>query len=126
MLAYAAKRIGLGAIQVVAVAVLAFALVELLPGDAAVALAGDQPDPANIQRIREQMHLDEPALARLGDWLGGLATGDFGASLVSGRPVADLIATAIRPTLVLAGLTLILLLPLAIGLGVVAARKQGR
>lgn len=126
MLAYAAKRIGLGAIQVVAVAVLAFALVELLPGDAAVALAGDQPDPANIQRIREQMHLDEPAIARLGDWLGGLATGDFGASLVSGRPVADLIATAIRPTLVLAGLTLILLLPLAIGLGVVAARKQGR
>ncbi|MBO3734513.1 ABC transporter permease [Glycomyces niveus] len=126
MLAYAAKRIGLGAAQVVAVAVLAFALVELLPGDAAVALAGDQPDPANIQRIREQMHLDEPALARLAGWLGGLLNGDLGASLVSGRPVADLLATAVQPTLVLAGLTLILLLPWAIGLGVVAARRQGR
>jgi peptide/nickel transport system permease protein len=127
VLAYAAKRIGLGAVQVLAVACLAFALVELLPGDAAVALAGDQPDPAAIARIREQMHLDEPALARLGDWLGGLLTGDFGASLVSGRPVADLLATALlRPTLVLAGLTLVLLLPLSIGLGVAAARRQGR
>jgi len=126
VLAYAAKRIGLGAVQVLAVAVLAFALVELLPGDAAVALAGDQPDPANIARIREQMHLDEPALARLADWLGGILTGDFGASLVSGRPVADLLATALEPTLVLAGATLILLLPLSIGLGVAAARRQGR
>jgi peptide/nickel transport system permease protein len=126
VLAYAAKRIGLGAVQVLAVAVLAFALVELLPGDAAVALAGDQPDPENIARIREQMHLDEPALTRLADWLGGLLTGDFGASLVSGRPVADLLATALQPTLVLAGATLILLLPLSIGLGVAAARRQGR
>ncbi|GAA2127209.1 ABC transporter permease [Glycomyces algeriensis] len=126
MLAYAAKRIGLGAVQVLAVAVLAFALVELLPGDAAVALAGDQPDPANIARIREQMHLDEPALARLADWLGGLLTGDFGASIVSGRPVADLLATALEPTLILAAATLILLLPLSIGLGVAAARRQGR
>lgn len=126
MLAYAAKRIGLGAVQVLAVACLAFALVELLPGDAAIALAGDQPDPAAIARIREQMHLDQPALTRLGDWLGGLLTGDFGASLVSGRPVADLLATAIQPTLILAGATLILLLPLSIGLGVAAARRQGR
>jgi peptide/nickel transport system permease protein len=126
VLAYAAKRIGLGAVQVLAVACLAFALVELLPGDAAVALAGDQPDPAAIARIREQMHLDQPALTRLGDWLGGLLTGDFGASLVSGRPVADLLATALQPTLILAGATLILLLPLSIGLGVAAARRQGR
>ena len=126
MLAYTARRIGLGAIQVLAVAVLAFALVELLPGDAAVALAGDQPDPQNIERIREQMHLDEPALTRLSDWIGGLLTGDFGTSLTSGRPVADILTAALEPTLVLAVATLILLLPLSIGLGVAAARRQGR
>ncbi len=126
MLAYTARRIGLGAIQVLAVAVLAFALVELLPGDAAVALAGDQPDPQNIERIREQMHLYEPALTRLSDWIGGLLTGDFGTSLTSGRPVADILTAALEPTLVLAVATLILLLPLSIGLGVAAARRQGR
>jgi peptide/nickel transport system permease protein len=126
VLAYAARRAGLGAVQVLAVAVLAFALVELLPGDAAVALAGDQPDPEAIERIRAAMHLDEPALQRLADWIGGLLTGDLGASLTSGRPVADILASALEPTLVLAGLTLVLLLPLAIGLGVAAARHQGR
>ncbi|WP_112133590.1 ABC transporter permease [Glycomyces dulcitolivorans] len=126
MLAYAARRAGLGAVQVLAVAVLAFALVELLPGDAAVALAGDQPDPEAIERIRTAMHLDEPALQRLADWIAGLLTGDLGASLTSGRPVADILANALEPTLVLAGLTLVLLLPLAIGLGVAAARHQGR
>jgi peptide/nickel transport system permease protein len=126
VLAYAARRAGLGAVQVLAVAVLAFALVELLPGDAAVALAGDQPDPEAIERIRAAMHLDEPALQRLADWIGGLLTGDLGASLTSGRPVADILASALEPTLVLAGLTLVLLLPLAIGFGVAAARHQGR
>jgi peptide/nickel transport system permease protein len=126
VLAYAARRIGLGLIQVLAVAALAFALVELLPGDAAIALAGDQPDPAAIERIRERMHLDEPALQRLADWIGGLLTGDFGASLTSGRPVADILTSALEPTLILAGSTLVLLLPLSIGLGVAAARKRGR
>jgi len=126
VLAYAARRAGLGALQVLAVAVLAFALVELLPGDAAVALAGDQPDPEAIARIRERMHLDEPALQRLGDWLGGLLTGDFGASLTTGRSVADILAGALEPTLILAGLTLALLLPLSVGLGVAAARHRGR
>ncbi|PRY54752.1 ABC transporter permease [Glycomyces artemisiae] len=126
MLAYAARRAGLGAFQVLAVAVLAFALVELLPGDAAVALAGDQPDPEAIARIRERMRLDEPALQRLGDWLGGLLTGDFGASLTTGRSVADILAGALEPTLILAGLTLALLLPLSVGLGVAAARRRGR
>lgn len=126
MLAYAARRTGLGFVQVLAVAVLAFALVELLPGDAAVALAGDQPDPAAIERIRERMHLDQPALVRLADWIGGLVTGDLGASLVSGRPVADILGAALQPTLVLAVSTLVLLLPLSIGLGVAAARRRGR
>ncbi|THV26436.1 ABC transporter permease [Glycomyces paridis] len=126
MIAYAARRAGLGAIQVAAVAALAFALVELLPGDAAVALAGDRPDPAVIERIRERMSLDEPAPARLADWIGGLATGDLGTSLVSGRPVSAIIADALQPTLILAGVTLVLLLPMSIGLGVAAARRRGR
>jgi peptide/nickel transport system permease protein len=126
MLAYAGRRLALGAAQVLAVAVLAFALVELLPGDAAVALAGDAPDPENIARIREQMRLDEPAHERLLDWLGGLLTGDPGDSLVSGRPVAGILAAALEPTLVLAGCTLVLLLPLAVGLGVLAARRRDR
>ncbi|MEV7468771.1 ABC transporter permease [Streptomyces kronopolitis] len=120
------RRLLLGAGQTVAVVLLVFALTEALPGDAAVALAGDQPDPARIAALRETMHLDRPAAERLVDWAAGLAHGDLGSSLVSGRPVSSYLADGFGPTLLLATLTLLLLVPLAGGLGVLAARHEGR
>jgi len=123
---FVARRLLLGAAQTVAVVLLVFALTEALPGDAAVALAGDQPDPARVAAIRATMHLDEPALERLADWATGLLHGDLGTSLVSGRPVGQYIADGFGPTLLLAALTLALLVPLGFGLGVLAARHEGR
>ncbi|MGI5346935.1 ABC transporter permease [Streptomyces sp. CA-250714] len=123
---FVARRLLLGATQIVAVVLLVFALTEALPGDAAVALAGDQPDPARIQAIRETMDLDRPALVRLVDWAAGLPRGDFGTSLTSGRPVAQYIADGFGPTLLLAVLTVLLLVPAGLGLGVLAARHAGR
>ncbi|AZP15493.1 ABC transporter permease [Streptomyces aquilus] len=123
---FVARRLLLGAAQTVAVVLLVFALTEALPGDAAVALAGDQPDPARIAAIRATMHLDEPAHDRLADWAAGLLHGDLGTSLVSGRPVGQYIADGFGPTLLLAALTLALLVPLGFGLGVFAARHEGR
>ncbi|MEU5541312.1 ABC transporter permease [Streptomyces sioyaensis] len=120
------RRLLLGAGQTVAVVLLVFALTEALPGDAAVALAGDQPDPARIAAIREAMHLDRPAVERLGAWAAGLLHGDLGSSLISGRPVSSYLADGFGPTLLLAALTLLLLVPLAGGLGVLAARYEGR
>ncbi len=64
---FVARRLLLGVAQTVAVVLLVFALAEALPGDAAVALAGDQPDPARIAAIREALHLDRPAHERLAD-----------------------------------------------------------
>jgi peptide/nickel transport system permease protein len=109
----------------VAVVLLVFALTEALPGDAAVALAGDQPDPARIEAIRAAMHLDRPAYERLADWAAGLLHGDLGTSLTSGRPVSRYIADGFGPTLLLAGLTVALLVPAGFGLGVLAARREG-
>ncbi|MFJ5263410.1 ABC transporter permease [Streptomyces sp. NPDC088387] len=123
---FVARRLLLGAAQTVAVVLLVFALTEALPGDAAVALAGDQPDPARIAAIRETLHLDRPAHERLADWAYGLAHGDFGTSLISGRPVAQYLTDGFGPTLLLAGLTLVLLVPIGFGLGVLAARHEGR
>jgi len=121
-----ARRLLLGAAQTVAVVLLVFALTEALPGDAAVALAGDQPDPARIAAVRDAMDLDRPASARLLDWAAGLLHGDLGTSLVSGRPVSSYVSDGFGPTLLLAGLTLLLLVPLGVGLGVLAARHAGR
>lgn len=122
---FAARRLLLGVAQTVAVVLLVFALTEALPGDAAVALAGDQPDPARIAAIREAMRLDRPAWERLTDWAGGLLHGDLGTSLVSGRPVATYLADGFGPTLLLAALTLALLVPSGFGLGVLMARHEG-
>ncbi|MFF8616140.1 ABC transporter permease [Streptomyces sp. NPDC015350] len=121
-----ARRLLLGAVQTAAVVLLVFALTEALPGDAAVALAGDQPDPERIAAIREAMGLDRPAHERLADWVSGLAHGDLGTSLVSGRPVGTYLADGYGPTLLLAALTVALLVPVGVGLGVLAARHEGR
>ncbi|GAA3545124.1 ABC transporter permease [Nonomuraea rosea] len=122
---YALRRLLLGVVQVVAVATLVFVLTEALPGDAAVVLAGDIPDEERISRLREALELDRPAVERWAGWLAGLAGGDLGGSLVSGRPVAGVLAAGLPPTLVLAGLTLLLLVPVSVGAGVAAAVWQG-
>ncbi|MFD9406439.1 ABC transporter permease [Streptomyces sp. NPDC059989] len=119
------RRLLLGLGQTAAVVLLIFALTEALPGDAAVALAGDQPDPARIARIREAMRLDRPAAERLLEWVTGMLHGDLGTSLVTGRPVTGYLTAGLGPTLVLAAATLALLVPLSVGLGVLAARREG-
>ncbi|MEU8877379.1 ABC transporter permease [Streptomyces javensis] len=123
---FVARRLLLGVAQTVAVVLLVFALTEALPGDAAVALAGDQPDPARIAAIRESLHLDRPTHERLADWAAGLLHGDLGTSLTSGRPVSTYLADGFGPTLLLAALTVALLVPAGFGLGVLAARYEGR
>ncbi|WP_055558157.1 ABC transporter permease [Streptomyces sp. NBRC 110028] len=123
---FVARRLLLGVAQTVAVVLLVFALTEALPGDAAVVLASDQPDPARIAAIRESLHLDRPAYERLADWAVGLLHGDLGTSLTSGRPVSTYIADGFGPTLLLAALAVALLVPAGFGLGVLAARYEGR
>lgn len=123
---YAARRLLLGLAQVVAVTALVFALTEALPGDAAVVLAGDTPDPVRIERIRQELGLDRPAPVRYAEWLLGLFRGDLGTSLTAGRPVTGFLADAGGPTLQLAAITLLLLVPLAVAAGVVAAIREGR
>ncbi|MFC3897532.1 ABC transporter permease [Lentzea rhizosphaerae] len=122
---YAARRVALGLVQVLAVVTLVFLLVQALPGDAAVALAGDNPDPARISAIRAAMGLDRPMSERFVSWLAGLPRLDFGVSLVSGRPVADFLFAGIGPTVVLAALTLVLLVPISVLAGVLAALREG-
>lgn len=120
-----ARRLLLGIGQVLAVATAVFLMVEALPGDAAVALAGDDPDPERIERIRTTMGLDRPVPVRLGEWLWGLPRLDLGVSVVSQRPVVQFLADGLQPTLILAVSTLVVLVPLAVLLGVLAAAREG-
>jgi peptide/nickel transport system permease protein len=122
---YTVQRLLLGVGQVAGITTVVFVLTEALPGDAAVVIAGDHPDPERIALIRAQLDLDQPAWRRFLDWLVGLLQGDLGASLISQRPVLDLIVGGAAATLLLAVATLVLLVPLAVGLGMLAARREG-
>ncbi|WP_406691485.1 ABC transporter permease [Saccharopolyspora sp. ID03-671] len=125
MIGYVARRLSLGVLQVLLVAVGVFALTEALPGDAAVTIAGDNPDPAIIAGLREELGLDRPAWERFAEWLATAVQGDFGTSLVGPRAVAEVIGSAIGPSLLLAGLALALLVPLSTGMGMLAANREG-
>ncbi len=116
------RRLLLGAALLLLVASLSFVLVELAPGDASLHLLG--PDqPAELQALmRARWGLDRPAWLRYLAALGNLCRGDFGASLVHGRPALMLIAEAAPHTLLLSGLALVLSFGLGIPLGIWQAR----
>ena len=122
---YAGVRVTLGLAQVLGVLVVVFAVAAALPGDAAVVIAADDADPERIAQLRETLGLNRPLLTQFGDWLTGLFHGDLGTSAVSGRPVTEMLSAALAPTLTLAALALMVLIPLAVLLGVAAAVGRG-
>ncbi|MGW0464772.1 ABC transporter permease [Streptomyces sp. NPDC003027] len=125
MRGYALQRLALGAVQLVLLTVLVFLLTSLLPGDAADVRNNEDATPEQVAALREQLQLDRPALERFTDWAGGVLTGDLGTSLVSGGPVLDILAESAGITLVLAVVTLAVVVPLAVLLGIVSGLREG-
>jgi len=99
-----------------------FAATGFLPGDAAQARTGGRASAAQLAELRAGAGLDRPAWLRYWDWLTGLLRGDAGTSLVSDRPVVDLVAQRLPATVILAAVALALTVPLMFALGGLAAR----
>jgi len=117
----------LAAIPVLAmVAVIVFALLRLSPGDPAIILAGDGATPEQLNAIRSSMGLDKPVMVQFIVWIGHLLRGDLGTSLISGLPVAGMIADRFGPTLALCIGTIVIAVALAIPVGILAAWQQGK
>ncbi|MGJ4917262.1 ABC transporter permease [Bradyrhizobium sp. HKCCYLRH2060] len=125
MLAYALRRV-LSTLPVMAiVALFVFSLLYIAPGDPAVVIAGDQASPADVERIRANLGLDQPFLVQFGSWVWRLLHFDLGTSIFTNLPVASMIAQRIEPTLSLMMVTLCLTIIIAVPLGVIAAWKAG-
>lgn len=125
MLGYILQRI-LAAIPVMGfVALFVFLLLRLTPGDPAAIIAGDTATPEQLEAIRESLGLNEPLLIQFVDWIGKLLQGDFGTSILSGKPVIELIEARMGPTISLALTTIVLSVVIAVPLGVIAAWKHG-
>jgi peptide/nickel transport system permease protein len=107
------------------VTVIIFALQQLLPGDAATILAGEDQDPQVIAYLRQKMHLDEPLPVRYGYWIAGVAHGDLGESLRIQEPVLGLIVQKLPVTLELAAMAMLIALVIGIPTGIVSAVGKG-
>jgi peptide/nickel transport system permease protein len=103
------------------VSILIFGLQQLLPGDPAIAMAGEERDPNVIAYLRGKFHLDEPLPVRYGYWLKGVLHGDLGDSVRIQRPVTDLIVEKLPVTIELALLAMTIAIVIGISAGIVSA-----
>jgi peptide/nickel transport system permease protein len=107
------------------VSVLTFSVTLLIPGDAAIMLAGDNQDPELIASFREDLGLNDPLVVQYGRWVGGVVQGDLGESYFSHRSVASDIWSRVPVTFGLAILAVFLAALFAIPAGILAALKRG-
>jgi peptide/nickel transport system permease protein len=121
MLRLIANRILQAAPVIVVVSILAFLLINLLPGDPAVVIAGDQASPEAIAAVRHNLGLDKPLIEQLGIWFLHLLQGNFGASLMLNQSVVSAMGERLPVTLSLALLSIAITLPIGIFAGAVAA-----
>jgi peptide/nickel transport system permease protein len=125
MLGYLVRRV-LAAIPVMGVvALFVFLLLRLTPGDPAALLAGDNATPAQLERIRASLGLNEPLYVQFVTWINKLLHGDLGTSLISNVPVLKMIGQRVEPSISIALSTIILSILVAVPLGVIAAWKHG-
>jgi peptide/nickel transport system permease protein len=120
MALFLAKRLALGLLTLWAVSVLVFAGTELLPGDVATAILGQGATTETVEALREQMGLDRPALERYISWISNMLRGDLGNSIATGRSIGMLMEDRVYNTFLLAGVTALVSVPLALLLGILS------
>ncbi len=125
MLSYILQRIAISIPTLFLVTVIVFGLQQLLPGDAALALAGEERDPEAIAFIRQKYHLDQPFPVQYYYWIRGVLNGDLGESLRTHEPVAALIAAKLPVTIELAALAMLISLFIGIPAGIASAIRKG-
>lgn len=126
MLRMLLNRIALGAVTVFLVSVMIFTAVEVLPGDACTAILQRDAVGQRLENCREELGLNKPAVTRYLTWAGNALKGDLGTSIHNGKPIAQLVFERFKNTMLLASLTLLLGIPLAIGLGILTALRRDR
>ena len=125
MFEYLVKRLATIVPTLIFVSMLIFGLQQLLPGDPAKVLAGEEQDPTVVAHLRAKLHLDEPLPVRYAYWVGGVLRGDLGESVRTQQPVLDLIVQKLPVTLELALLAFAIALLIGIPAGIVSAVGRG-
>ncbi len=125
MIRYVVRRLLQAIPLVLGVAAVLFVILSLAPGDPASLYFAPGVSPEAMEQLRRSLGLDEPLPLRFVKWLAALVRGDFGYSVVAGRPVGDLLWSVIPNTLLLTATSLLLIFVVGILIGVVQAVRQG-
>ncbi|MCC5973251.1 MAG: ABC transporter permease [Rubellimicrobium sp.] len=120
------QRLALGVLLLLAASVLIFVGTEILPGDVASAILGQGATEQALANLRIELGLNDPPVTRYFNWLFGVLQGDLGVSLSNRRDIAEAMSVRLSNTLFLAFWAAIIAVPLAILLGLVAVRYEGR
>jgi peptide/nickel transport system permease protein len=126
MRSYLLNRLWQSALTLVLATIVVFLGVRALPGDPALAFAGEERDPASLAAIRERLGLDDSIIVQYGKFVFGALRGDFGSSTRTGIPVSTMITTALPVTIELSLLAMLVAVVLGVSTGVVAAVRRGR
>ena len=120
------RRTVLSAVTLLLVSLIVFSILEILPGDVATRILGRDATPEALDILRTQLGLDRPAAVRYVGWLGGLLTGDLGSSLVSSRPISDILGPRIFNTLLLSLYAFVLYIPFTLVPAIIQALNRDR
>ena len=126
MLRIIVVRVLLGCLTLLGVSILIFAATEILPGDVCTAVQGQGATPETLAVCRHDLGLDRPAVLRYFEWFFNALRGDFGVALTNKRDILKSITPKFFNTLFLAGYAAFIAVPLAVGLGIVAAINEGK
>ena len=125
MTTFLARRLALVLPTLFFVSLLIFGLQQLLPGDPALALAGEDRDPSVVAYLQQKYHLDEPLPVRYLLWARGVLAGDLGESIRIKRPVLDLVVEKLPVTGKLAAFAILIALSIGVPMGVLSAVNHG-
>lgn len=120
------RRLALFVVALLAISVVVFAALRVLPGDMASVMAGLNSPPERVEQLREQLGLNRPLAVQYLDWLGALLRGDFGTSMLTGRSISGQVAQRASVTFPLIVMGLAIAMALGIPLGCAATLARGR
>jgi peptide/nickel transport system permease protein len=126
MLRYLLRRLGFLLLTVFLTSLLIFIITQLLPGDVARVILGREASDTALEALRQELGLNKPLPIQYLTWLGRFATGDWGKSYSTSLPIRPLVLERLGNSLMLAGLAMVIAIPLSIGLGVWAGLNENK
>jgi peptide/nickel transport system permease protein len=124
MVRYLVRRLGFLLLTILLTSIIVFTVTQLLPGDVARIILGREAGEPALQALRKELGLNDPIPVQYLHWLQHFLSGTWGTSFSSGTPVRPLVMQRLRNSLMLLAVTLVISVPVAVTLGVIAGLRQ--